>query len=140
MTGTQIDDGWEEQILARWDEYASTNLGPRIREDAKRYAPKVTGELAGSIESHIEGHTLIVKAHAPYAAWVELGTRPHIIRAHPRVRGGWTGPYTGKPGPGQHTLRWFDESGGPVFAMEVHHPGTHPQPYLRTALFQALTD
>lgn len=148
MPGTQMADGVEEYLLAAWDKFASTQLGPEIRDDAKRLAPvgpstpgpppRVGGELRDSIEDHMNGHTLEVWAHAPYAAWVELGTRPHIIQAHARTRGGWTGPYTGKPGLGQHTLRWF-VGGIPVFAMRVHHPGTRPQSYLRAALYKQMS-
>ena len=127
--------GWHEWLLSQWDDYAETRLGPGIAFDARRMAPRRTGELAASIEDHMTGHTLIVHAHAPYAAWVELGTRPHIIMPHARVRGGWTGPYTpGMTGAGSHSLRWFGGDGEPIFASIVHHPGTRAQPFLREAL------
>lgn len=148
MADTEVLPGWQEELLAAWDEFCTTRLGPDIAEDARRYAPvgpstpgppaRVGGELRDSIEDHMNGHVLEVWAHAPYSAWVELGTRPHVIQAHARVRGGWTGPYTGKPGPGQHTLRWFVD-GHPVFAMRVHHPGTRPQAFLRPALYKHIS-
>jgi len=126
--------GW---LIAHWDEFAETDLGPRVTFDAKRFAPKRTGALAASIENHMTGDVLIIAAHTSYAAFVETGTRPHIIRAHARTRGGWTGPYTGLPGPGSHSLRWFGSGGQAFFAMVVHHPGTRPHPYLRAALLSA---
>jgi hypothetical protein len=141
----EIDGSWEAHVVPRWVQLARERLGPDIAGDARRYAPlgpstpspppRQCGELRASIEHHMEGTTLVVAANAPYAAYVELGTRPHIIRPHARTRGGWTGPYTGRPGVGQHSLRWY-EGGHPVFAWLVHHPGTHPEPYLRPALFQ----
>lgn len=80
MAGTQIEGGWEENLLARWDEYADGNLGPAIRDDAKRYCPVDTGDLKDSIEHVVAtDHTLIVSAYGSnerwYAAYVELGHR-----------------------------------------------------------------
>jgi hypothetical protein len=60
--GADVGDGWEEQVYAAWDEFASSRLGPDIAGDAKRYAPKRTGALADSIEHHLEQHDLIVSA------------------------------------------------------------------------------
>ena len=70
---------WREQPAAAVDELFTTKLGPAIREDAFRYCPKRTGDLANSIEDHLDGHTLIVSATGSgdrsYAAYVELGHR-----------------------------------------------------------------
>ena len=68
----------------------------------------------------MDGHELIVAANAPYAAFVELGTRPHPIDAH----GPWSlwSPVTGKR-----------------FGSHVEHPGTRPVAYLRRALYTVLT-
>ncbi|MEV0584104.1 hypothetical protein [Nonomuraea sp. NPDC050310] len=54
----------------------------------------------------------------PYGLFVEVGTRPHVIR--PRTPGGW--------------LRWVGSDGKVHFARQVHHPGTAAQPHLRPAL------
>lgn len=54
----------------------------------------------------------------PYAYFMEVGTRAHIIR--PRNPNGW--------------LRWFGSDGRVHFARVVHHPGTRPYAYLRRAL------
>jgi hypothetical protein len=69
----------------------------------------------------MSGDVLIIAAHVPYAAFVETGTRAHIIA--PR---------------NAQALRWYDSNGGPVFAKLVHHPGTRPEPYLRPALWAAV--
>ena len=129
----ELEPGWEDHVLAAWDELASTRLGPAVRDDAKRYAPvgqtviadprhprtppHEAGELRESIEDHMDGHTLIVGAHAPYAAYVELGTSPHEITAH--------GPWSLRSG-----------ATGRYFGPHAHHPGTRPQSYLRKALYQ----
>jgi hypothetical protein len=113
----EMAPGWEAQVLAAWDKFAAERLGPDIERDAKRYAPVRTGRLRESIEHHLEGHVLVVEAHAPYAAFVELGTRPHLITSH--------GPWS---------LR--NAGTGQYFGRVVHHPGTRPEPYLRPALYQ----
>lgn len=119
---TEISDDWEAQIMAGWDKLASEHLGPDIAKDAKRYCPVDTGALKESIEDHMEGHDLIVSATGgadgrTYAAYVELGTRPHIIRAH-----------------GNYSLHNWRT--GQYFGPLVHHPGTRAQAFLRPALYQ----
>lgn len=116
MTRVVVEPGWEEHIAAAWDILAQGRLGEAIERDAKRYAPVRTGRLRESIRHYLEGHTLIVEAGAAYAAYVELGTRPHIIRSH--------GPWS------LHSAET-----GQYFGREVHHPGTRPRPYLRPALY-----
>lgn len=54
---------------------------------------------------------------APYGLFMEVGTRPHVIR--PKRAGGW--------------LRWTG-TGGVKFALYTNHPGTRPYAYLRRAL------
>jgi hypothetical protein len=145
----EISDDWRLPVQSAMDKLFEERLGPDITADAIRYAPvgpstpgpppREGGELRDSISFRLDGHRLIVEASAPYAAYVELGTRPHIIRPHPRVRGGWTGPYTGRPGVGQHSLHW-SEGGMDFFAWLVHHPGTRAEPFLRPALYKVRGD
>lgn len=79
-----------------------------------------TGELRGSIteDYKLEGDAGVgrVRATAPHAMVHHEGSRPHIIR-----------PRTAK------VLR-FEVGGTIVFAQQVSHPGTRPNPYLRSAL------
>ena len=117
MRVTSMNPEQPAWLIAHWDDYAETDLGPRIAFDARRFAPKRTGRLAASIEDHMSGGVLIIAAHTPYAYFVETGTRAHIIR--PRIA---------------QALRWYGPNGEPVFASIVHHPGTRPEPYLRPAL------
>lgn len=133
MARVELSPGWEAKVLEAWDVFAGERLGPDIAGDARRHAPTGPswgydpkhprvpphqgGELKASIEHHLEAHTLIVHAHASYSAFVELGTRPHIISA----QGPWP---LWSPVTNRH------------FGHTVHHPGTRPQPFLRTALYR----
>ena len=75
---------------------------------------------------------------APYARFVEFGTRPHEI--WPKEGHGFVGPL--QPGQsrraktdiGTHrvALRWYS-GGKPVFARMVKHPGTAPMPFMEPA-------
>lgn len=85
----EMDPDWREKALAACDDLFEFRLGPAITADAKRYAPKRTGDLIDSIHPYLQGHTLIVEAGAPYAAYVELGHRvahgPHMSEVGPKV-------------------------------------------------------
>lgn len=134
MGRVEIADDWQEHVALAMDKLFADRLGPDIEADAKRYAPvgpsyevdqakhprtpsRVGGELRESIGHHLDGHTLVIDAKAPYAAWVELGTKPHPIDSH----GPWSlwSPVTGE-----------------YFGSHVHHPGTRPQSFLRASLYQ----
>lgn len=82
--------------------YLRSNIGWRYDWDA--------GGISVVIES-----TARTPEGAPYALFVEIGTRPHIIRSK--------GPYP---------LR--NRQTGQVFGRQVNHPGTPASPYLRPAL------
>jgi len=95
---------WDPDAQAHIDDAIAAffldELGPAIRDDAKRFCPKRTGGLAGSIERHLEGRTLIVSASGSedraYAAYVELGHRiyhpstqtagPDVVAPSPYLR------------------------------------------------------
>lgn len=121
MPQVEITGDWKGEVDAAMARLFADRLGPDIAADAARYCPEDTGALAESIEHHMEGPDLVVSATGgadgrTYAAYVELGTGPHIIRP------------TGKK-----ALHW---QGAAHPVREVHHPGTRPQPFLRPALFQ----
>jgi hypothetical protein len=133
--GLTVSPDWQAEIRANVAAFLDDKLGPDIADDARRYAPvgpsfpgdpahprtppHEGGELKASIEHHMEGDDLIVEAHAPYSAYVELGTAPHPIEAH--------GPWS----------LWSPERG--YLGRRVNHPGSRPEPYLRPALFQERT-
>lgn len=88
-----------------------------IEADGKVLAPVDTGTLEGSISTDVDPDGLggEVGPTVDYGDDVEHGTQPHVIR--PRDAG---------------ALR-FVAGGGVVFAGEVHHPGTAPQPFMGPA-------
>ena len=120
----EVDDSWRENVSSAMDELFDTRLGPDIAGDARRYCPKRTGSLAASVEHHVEGGTLIVSAKGSdakeYAAYVELGTRAHVITARPGSALYWLGA--------RHPVR------------RVTIPDIPAQPFLRPALYQRRGD
>ena len=92
-------------------------LASAIEADAKAACPVKTGKLAGSIEHEVVGQVARIGSNVSYAAVVEMGSGPHIIRAT-----------TAKVLANRET--------GQVFGPVVHHPGTPAQPYLRPALLR----
>lgn len=102
---------------------AIERLGEEVATDARGNAPVDTGLLKSSVSADAFvpgsgfGGRIRIYARTPYAAMVELGTRPHIIRAlNARVLA--------------------NARTGQVFGPLVHHPGTKANPFLRAALFQ----
>lgn len=89
---------------------------------AQALAPVRTGALKASIEAMSSGDLGVsIVATAPYAAFVELGTRSHDI--FPRNKS---------------VLSWVDRSGARVFARRVRHPGTQPKPFLKPAVDEGI--
>jgi len=88
---------------------------------AKVLAPVRTGRLRSSIRAEeprifsLRG-SVKVGSDLEYAAFVNDGTRPHIIR------------------PRRAQVLRFTVGGRTVFAKVVHHPGTRPYPFLDRAL------
>ena len=93
----------------------------QVMNRAKVLAPVDTGRLRASIRIEARRDfafrsVYTVGSDVEYAAMVNDGTRPHIIR--PRRA---------------QALR-FRVGGRIVFARVVHHPGTKPNPFLDRAL------
>ena len=94
-----------------------------VRE-AKDRVPRKTGNLSRSIVAgRITPNFATVEAGANYAAYVELGTRPHIIRPKNASVLAWGGER-------RLSGRLRTGSSATSFAKYVHHPGTKAQPYL----------
>lgn len=108
-------------------------LGLRAVREQKRLVPRKTGNLARSIHLvRVTPVAAVTAASASYAAAVERGTRPHIIR--PRSRRVLRFATAGSA-----TLSGRPRSGAPVvFAKFVRHPGTKPQPYMVPGAQEAL--
>lgn len=101
---------------------------------AKHLVPRKTGNLARSIGPGSLGPTAaIVHARAGYAAYVELGTKPHIIRPKTKRVLAWAATAGGR------RLSGRPRSGAAMrFAKKVNHPGTKPKPYLMPGARYAL--
>jgi hypothetical protein len=96
-----------------------------VREQ-KLLAPRKTGNLARTIHlgavTPTRAETI---ASADYAAFVELGTRPHEIRPRNRKALRWAADGASA------RLSGTPRSGGRVrFARRVMHPGTRAEPYM----------
>lgn len=92
--------------------------------EAQRNVPRRTGFLQRNIRpGEVTAEYAVVKASTPYAATVEFGSRPHIIKPRNARVLAWGGPrrLTGRLRKGAKATN---------FARLVHHPGTRPHPYL----------
>jgi HK97 gp10 family phage protein len=79
----EFEPGWREHIQD--DEHTLLErLGGEIETDAKVACPVRTGRLRDSIGHEVDGDTVRVTASAPYAAYVEEGTR--YMAAEPYLR------------------------------------------------------
>ena len=96
-------------------------LANKITTELARTCPVDTGELKLSIDFVITGNKIQIMM-AKHGWYVEYGTAPHIIRPKNAKALHWKGTGTGPRG-GKVTTD--------VFAKEVHHPGTSPQPFIR---------
>ncbi|MGJ5895149.1 HK97 gp10 family phage protein [Streptomyces niveiscabiei] len=89
-----------------------------VQNEARRRAPVDTGRLRSSIVSRAEssGRSVgyVVGTNVNYAAAVEYGTAPHVIKPRNKKALFWPG------------------AAHPV--AQVNHPGTRPQPFLRPAI------
>lgn len=96
-----------------------------ILAEMEARVPVKTGKLRGSLRIKVSTDTVIIGPNeniAPYAGYVEFGTRPHEIR--PKNPNGYL---------------VFKMNGKTIYTRKVHHPGTKPQPYVLPA-FEAWVD
>ena len=95
-----------------------TSILRAIARSWQRRVPRRTGALSRSVRvlSFNRGRARL-EITASYAAFVEKGTRPHVIEARP---GG--------------VLRWTGSDGQIHFARRVKHPGSRPGNQLRDAV------
>ena len=85
-----------------------------LRNELVTTCPVDTGNLKNSIivDKNDRGYNILMP---DYGLMVEYGTPPHIIRPKNKKALHWGG------------------KGGPVVKL-VHHPGTRPQPFIRTTI------
>jgi hypothetical protein len=121
MARVRLDRGQLTRVIQGEARRTLRLRAPQVLNRAKILAPVDTGRLraSGRIEyssffSFRPKATIVFDTD--YSAFVNDGTRPHIIR-----------PKNAK------VLR-FNVGGRVVYAKVVHHPGTRPRPFLDRAL------
>jgi len=118
---------WLQQlpaILARKPEFIAdlmTHVGERGVQIMREEAPIRTGELRRSIFYETDEYIVFIRVGAPYARYVEFGTRPHIIEA----------PY------GRRLKIPID---GFIFRKRVFHPGAIANPFVQRTRFRLVYD
>ncbi|PWI08330.1 hypothetical protein DIZ27_23105 [Streptomyces sp. NWU339] len=89
-----------------------------VQNEARRRAPVDTGRLRSSIVSRAEGSGrsvgYVIGTNVNYAAAVEYGTAPHVIKPTKKKALYWPGA--------RHPV------------AQVNHPGTAAKPFLRPAI------
>lgn len=90
-----------------------------LRNALVQVAPVDKGRLKASIKVEVVGGKIVITM-VDYAIYVEYGTEPHIIR-----------PKTKK------ALK-FKVNTVDVFAKQVRHPGTDPNPFIRNTFYHKL--
>lgn len=92
-----------------------------------------TGNLQRNIvPGPVSADHAVIEARTPYAAAVELGAKPHIIKPKNARVLAWGGDR-------RLTGRLRSGSKPDHFAMLVHHPGNKPFPYLVPGAKKALS-
>ena len=94
---------------------AMPEISRRFENELVTTSPVDKGLLRASIRVIPQGEGLLISMNET-GKWVEFGTPPHVIR--PKNR---------------QALR-FKYNNEIVFAKVVHHPGTRPNPFVRTAI------
>lgn len=110
--------------------------GPRIAlallEEIQIEAPVDTGRLRSSLKIIYRNKILIISG-VDYILHIEFGTKPHIIRPKTKkslkFEVGKKARLGRKEGPDKALV---------VFAKEVKHPGTKPNPFIRDTVFRKL--
>ena len=128
-----------DQLLARIEAMGRTQgvlreVQLRTVREAKLIVPRKTGHLGRSIvPGRLTKDSATIEARTPYAATVELGSRPHIIRPKRAKVLAWGGTrrLSGTLSRGSRATN---------FARVVRHPGTRAQPYLIPGAKKALAE
>ena len=86
MAGVRMSGDWLANVQAAVGQWLDDDLGQQIEDDARTFCPVDTGALRDSIEHHMNGYVLVVKATGSderfYAVYLELG---HAV-FHPSTR------------------------------------------------------
>lgn len=95
----------------RWNKVLR-GVGNDFVNELVRTAPVDTGGLRQSIKYEVDEHGLSISMNE-YGYYIEFGTQPHIIRVKNKK---------------------VLSDGKRFFGKEVMHPGTEPNPFIRTVI------
>jgi hypothetical protein len=99
--------------------------------EAKARVPRKTGHLGRSIQpGAVTDTSAIVAARTPYAAAVEFGSKPHVIRPKRASVLAWPSSGADRRLSGRARTTGGKPRGAMTFAAKVNHPGTKAKPYL----------
>jgi len=96
-------------------EKALPDIARRFRNELVLKCPVDTGRLRASIKVKVEGNSLIIWM-VNYGKYIEFGSPPHVIK------------------PKDKKALKFKSGNDVVFSKEVRHPGSRPNPFIRTAI------
>ncbi|GAX54742.1 HK97 gp10 family phage protein [Streptomyces olivochromogenes] len=113
---------WEPDWEAKIDHSVSDFLeevAKDVLKDMQVYVPKDTGRLLNDLDYEVHGLSARIGAKtAPYAYYVEVGTRPHLITPNGKGALSWEGA--------EHPVN------------EVNpHPGTTPTNFMKKSLYKS---
>ena len=97
------------------------DIARRLQNELKLKCPVDTGRLKSSIKVKSYEKGLIIWM-VEYGKFVEFGTPPHIIN------------------PNEKKALKFKMDGKNVIVKKVKHPGTRPNPFIRTAITTKLRE
>lgn len=113
-------------------------LGLDTVREAKLHVARKTGTTGRSIHLVRATETVVVVEAGGAAAYLERGTKPHLIR--PKAKKALRWPAKGTPTTlgGRVRSSAAGRPGAYAFARLVHHPGTKARPFLVPAAKAAL--
>lgn len=113
----QFEPGWVEKLEPEIGAYVG-RLAEEVYNDMVVLCPKRTGRLVADLAWEADGTSARIGAKSvDYAYFVEMGTRPHVIR------------------PNNKGALWWAGAEHPV--NEVNHPGYVGSHFMRKALYKA---
>ena len=116
------------ELIQKALEKAMPAISVRIQNELVLRAPVQIGRLKNSIKVFPDKHGVQITM-VEYGKFVEFGTPPHVIR--PREKEALKFEVGKKERLGQKIPK---AQANIVFAKEVKHPGTRPNPFIRETL------
>jgi len=125
-----------EEIQELLDE-AMVEIARRLQNELMITCPVDTGRLKNSIKVIPHGEGLLIWM-VEYGKFVEFGTPPHVISPKNKkaLKFEWTdigGEMVGRPGRLRKGIP--KAKAQEVLFKQVRHPGTRPNPFVRTAIY-----